>query len=173
MHDRTILRPCPEAGARTRSTRDYGFLLGRSFGAPMVDWAIPMPENGSLALAARSDSCRCRALHGIHSVIHRMQRSTCPFDRFGCNCPLHGTTGMHGPADAARNKQPGKAHLDPQATKRQWPKTTLAAQACACIRQSQAARQTRPSALHDCRSCNQPTDPPSTAAKLRQPPLIN
>jgi hypothetical protein len=138
--------PPAMSGARSSKEKCWRLwipALGRSFGAPMVNWTISMPENRSLALAARSDSCRCRTLNGIHSVVDRMQRSACPFDGFGCNRPLHSTTGMDGAADTARNKQPGEeAHLYPQATKRPHPKTTLAAHACGWIRQSEAARQT-------------------------------
>jgi len=78
----------------------------------MVYRAIPMPENGSLTLAARSDRCCRRTLHGIHRVIDRMQGLTCPFNRFGCHRPLQRAAGVHGTADTTRNKQPGEeTHL--------------------------------------------------------------
>jgi hypothetical protein len=106
--------PRPKSAARTRRLGLWIPALGRSFGAPMVYRTISVPENGSIALAVRSDSCCRRALHGIHGVVYRMQCSTCPFDRFGRNRPFRGLTGMHGPADAAWNKQPGEeTHLYP------------------------------------------------------------
>jgi hypothetical protein len=81
----------------------------------MVDWAIPVAEDGSLALAARSDGCCRRTLHGIHGVVDRMQGAACPFDCFRRHRPLHGATRVHGTADTARNKQPGKeAHKKSQ-----------------------------------------------------------
>jgi hypothetical protein len=49
----------------------------------MVDWAISMPEDGSLAFAARSDGRRRRTFHGIHGVVDRMQGPACLPDRFG------------------------------------------------------------------------------------------
>jgi hypothetical protein len=154
-----------------RSNEKYWRLwipaLGRSFGAPMADRAISMPENRSFALAARSDSRCRRALHRIHSVVDRMHRPAGPFDRFGRNCPLHGATGMHGTADAARNKQPGEeAHAYPQVTKRPCTNTTLAMHACAWIRQSQATRQTDgPAAAVTSRRIRRPPE-----AKLAQSP---
>jgi hypothetical protein len=102
--------------ARTRSAgRLWVPAFGRGFCAPMVDWAVPMPEDRSLALAARSDGCCRRTLHGIHGVVDRMQGPTCPFDRFRRHRPLHGTTWVHGAADTARNKQPGEeTHPNPK-----------------------------------------------------------
>lgn len=81
--------------------------LGRGCRTPMMDWAIPMPEDGSrsLALSARPDG-RCHGtLHGIHGVVNRMQGPACPLDRLRCHRPLHGATRMHGTTDTARNKQ--------------------------------------------------------------------
>ena len=143
-----------------RSNEKYWRLwipaFGRSFGAPMVDWTISMPENGSLALAARSDSCCRRALHGIHSVVDRMQRSARPFDRFGRNRPLHGTTGMHGAADAARNKQPGQeAHLYPPCDQ-----TAVSEDYSRSARlRLDKTKPGNPTGRSIGRGCNQPTNP--------------
>jgi hypothetical protein len=131
-HDRTF-----PLGRSPRLERemlgDYRFLhLAKASALRWWTGQFSMTENGSLALAARSDSCCRRTLHGIYSVVDRMQGSTCPFDRFGSNRPLHSTTGMHGTADTPRNKQPGEEpHLYPQATKRLCSQTTPAAHASA------------------------------------------
>ena len=114
--------------ARTRSRRLWVPALGRGFCAPMMDRATPMPKDRSLALAARSDCCCRRTLHGIHGVVDRMQGPPCLFDCFRRHRPLHGATWVHRTADTARNKQPGKeTHPKPQATKWLYRKTTPAA----------------------------------------------
>jgi hypothetical protein len=117
MHDRTF-PTWKQLGRELK--RLWVPALGCSFCAPMVDRAISMPENGSLALAlaARSDSCCRRTLHGIHGIVNRMQGPACPFDHFRRDRPLHGATWVHGTADTARNKQPGEeTHLIPKSDK--------------------------------------------------------
>jgi hypothetical protein len=54
-HDRTF-RYAEACGLNEQCRRLWVPALGRGFCAAMVDWAIPMPEDGSLALAARSNS---------------------------------------------------------------------------------------------------------------------
>jgi hypothetical protein len=83
-HDRTF-RYAEASSSNEGCRRLWIPALGRGFCAPMVDWAISMPENGSFALATRSDGCCRRTLHGIHGVVDRMQGPTGPFDRFGCH----------------------------------------------------------------------------------------
>ena len=126
-HDRTF-RCAGACNSNEKCRRLWVPAFGCGFCAPMLDRAIPMPEDRSLALAARSDSGCRRPLHGIHGVIDRMQGPPCPFDCFRRHRPLHGATRVHGTADTARNKQPGEeAHPKSQATKWLCWKTTPAA----------------------------------------------
>jgi hypothetical protein len=116
-HDR-MFRYTGACGSNEKCRRLGVPAFGRGFCASVVDWAIPVPEDRGLALAARSDSCCRRTLHGIHSVVDRMQRPTCPFDRFRRHRQLHGAARVHATADTARNKQPRKeTHPKPQAMK--------------------------------------------------------
>lgn len=140
--------PCPRYILTGKCRWLWILALGCSFRASMTDWTVSVLENGRLSLTARSDCSRRRTLGGVHSIVDRMQRSACPFDHFGRNCPLHGTTGMHGTADAARNKQPGEeTHLYPQAKERPYTKTTLAGRAPTWIMQSQVIPLTRLSTI--------------------------
>ena len=65
----------------------------------MADWTVPVPEDGSLALAARSDGCCCRPLHGINGIVDGVQGPACLLGCLGRHRPLHGVAGMHGAAD--------------------------------------------------------------------------
>ena len=77
-----------------------------------------MLENGSLTLAARSDGCSRRTLHGIYGVVDRVQGPTSFLDCFGRHRPLHSTAGVYRTANTPRNEQSREeAHLYPQATK--------------------------------------------------------
>jgi hypothetical protein len=117
-HDRTF-RYAEACSSDEQCRRLWIPAFGDGCCAPMMDRAIPVPEDGSLALAARSDGCCRRTLHGIHSVVDRIQGPTCPFDRFRRHRPLHGATWVHSTADTARNKQSGEeTHPNPKATKR-------------------------------------------------------
>jgi hypothetical protein len=73
-----------------------------------------MMENGSLTLVARPDGCSRRTLHGIYSVVDRMQGPAGFLNCFGRHRPLHSTSGVYRTANTPRNEQSREeAHLLP------------------------------------------------------------
>jgi hypothetical protein len=73
-----------------------------------------MVENGSLMLAARSDGCSRRTLHGIYGVVERVQGPPGFLYCFGRHRPLYSTAGVHCTANTPRNEQSREeAHLLP------------------------------------------------------------
>ena len=167
-HDRMILRTCPEPAGRTRSTGDYGFL--HLAAASALRWwtgQFPCRKTGVLGLppdriAVAAERCMeytalstgCNARLALLTALGVTARFTA---RPGCMArrTLRGTSNLDKKPTCTRH-----------ATKRPCPKTTLAARACAWIRQSQATRQADLSAaVVTSRRIRR-----RSAAKLGQPP---
>jgi hypothetical protein len=124
-HDR-MFRYTGACGSNEKCRRLWVPAPSSGFCAPMVDWAVPMPEDRSLALATRSDGCCRRTLHGINGVVDRMQGTPRLFDRFRRHRTLHGATpgawhGGHCAEQATWRRNPPEPRINEMAAQRLLP----------------------------------------------------